>query len=68
MKTVILTVLSLLVVLGLGSQSRADTSKFDKQMQPVLKEYLKIPEALAKDTTKGVTKAAAKIRSLAKKL
>lgn len=68
MRTIYLTVFSLLLVLGLGSKSLAGTSKFDKQMQPILKEYLKIPEVLAKDATKGVTAAAKKIRSLANKL
>jgi Cu(I)/Ag(I) efflux system membrane fusion protein len=68
MKTSCLMVFSLLVLLGLGSQSLAGTAKFDKQMQSILNEYLKIPKALAGDTTKGVIGAAEKIRTLAKKL
>ena len=46
----------------------ADTAAFDKQMQPVLDAYLKIPHALAADKIDGVVKAAKTIETLATKL
>lgn len=60
-----------LVILGLlsiGSLAQAGTGTFDKQMQPVLEEYLKIPKALAADQTTDVVAAAKKIKQLAAKL
>lgn len=60
--------LMVLAVLSVGSLANADTKKFDAQMQPILKEYLKIPKALAADQTTGVVAAAKKIKQLAAKL
>jgi Cu(I)/Ag(I) efflux system membrane fusion protein len=51
-----------------ASVVHAGAEKFDKQMQPILEEYLKIPKALAADKTAGVTKAAKEIEKLASKL
>ena len=60
-----------LVVLGLvsfGSLAHAGTETFDKLMNPILEEYLKIPKVLAADQTTGVVAAAKKIKKLAAKL
>ncbi len=46
----------------------AGTEAFDRQMEPILQEYLKIPEALAAERTDGVKKAAGKIKQLATRL
>jgi Cu(I)/Ag(I) efflux system membrane fusion protein len=55
--------LSLLV--AQTSVALASTEKFDKQMKPVLEQYLKIPAALAADRTEGVKQAAKQIKKLA---
>lgn len=46
----------------------AGTEKFDKQMEPILEEYLKIPKTLAADRTDGVKEAAKEIKKLAARL
>lgn len=42
----------------------AGTAEFDKAMQPILEEYLKIHEAFAGDKTEGVKRAAEQIVTL----
>ena len=64
---IITTILSLFI-LTLSAMAHASTSTFDKQMQPILAEYLKIPTALAADKTTGVGEAAKSIQRLAAKL
>lgn len=60
-------VLFLVFSMNFGA-AHADTASFDKQMQPILEQYLKIPKALATDKTNGVKPAAEKIAALASKL
>jgi len=64
----IVSLAALTALMAHASVALAGTEKFDKQMQGVLKEYLKIPEALAADRTDGVKEAAGKIKKLAAKL
>lgn len=51
-----------------ASVALAGTEAFDKQMEPILREYLKIPKALAAERTNGVKEAAGKIKRLAARL
>ncbi len=44
------------------------TKKFDREMQPVLHEYLKIYHSLLKNSTKGIKKAAINIKKYATKV
>jgi len=44
------------------------TREFDKYMQPILNEYLKIHSSLAKDSTEGVLESARKIEKHTAKL
>ncbi len=46
----------------------AGTHKFDMGMKPILEQYLKVQESLAKDSTDGAQAAAKTIGTLAKKL
>lgn len=48
--------------------AQAKTESFDKQMQPLLEAYLKIPKVLAADHTEGVVESAKKVGNLAKSL
>jgi hypothetical protein len=54
-------------VLLLGA-SASNTSDFDRAMEPILTEYLKIQTALAADGTEGVEGAVHTIEGLTKKL
>ena len=58
----------ILTCLFWASLAFAKGEKFDKSMQPVFEEYLKIWEALAADKTIGVSEAAKKIVELSKKI
>ena len=60
--------LTTLAVLAWAGPAAADTAAFDAAMKPVLASYLKIHDALARDTTDGVVKAARSIASKAGKL
>ncbi len=60
--------LTILLLLPLATLAHANTTKFDAAMQPVAMEYLKIQEALAADSTKGIAEAAKAISTLAAKL
>lgn len=55
--------LTLTVILGLASvaHARADTAAFDKGMQAVLGDYLKIHAALSSDKLEGTSRAAEQI-------
>jgi len=59
---------SLVVAALAAPAARADTAGFDKQMQPILEQYLKIQVALAADKTDGVKVAADRIGKLSSKL
>ena len=48
--------------------AHAETMDFDKQMQPVLEQYLKIPKTLATDKTDGIKKTAKEVVKLSGKL
>ncbi len=52
----------------MSSLALAGTKNFDRQLKPILKEYLKIPKLLSQDKTEGVAAAAKKIEELASKL
>jgi len=52
------------LALLIPATAQADSTKFDKAMGPVVAQYLVIQKALAGDTDKGVSKAAAKIVKL----
>jgi len=60
--------LTLLATVTLSTLTQADTSKFDKQMKPVLEAYLNIQEALASDSLKKVSALAGKIEKAAAKM
>lgn len=60
--------LVLIFLMFSSGSARAGTSTFDKAMQPIVKQYLKIHKALADDTTKGVAGAAKKITRLTAKV
>ncbi|MCZ7583301.1 MAG: DUF3347 domain-containing protein [Deltaproteobacteria bacterium] len=64
----ILTVSVACVLAALPVVAGASQESFDKQMQPILAEYLTIQETLASDKTDGVAGAAGKIAELAGKL
>jgi Cu(I)/Ag(I) efflux system membrane fusion protein len=64
----ILSLVTSMVLVAHASVVLAGTETFDKQMKPVLEEYLKIPQALAADRTDGVKEAAGKIGKLAAEL
>lgn len=69
MKSIHLIGMFLLFLAVMGSSALyAGTEEFDAAMNPVLKEYLKIHEALAADKTDGVKEAAEKILKLADSL
>ena len=61
-------IIAVSLALLIPAAARADTAKFDKAMEPVLAQYLKIHKALAGDTDKGVARAAAKIVKLTARL
>lgn len=65
MKTLLALSFSLLVGLAVAASARADTAAFDKQMQVVLADYLKVHAALAADKLDGVARAAKKISKAA---
>ncbi len=63
--------IGLMVLTGLISAAPsvwAGTKAFDKQMMPILTEYLKIPKTLSEDKTEGIKTSADKIVKLADKL
>lgn len=57
-----------LVCAVVAAQSLAKGENFDKTMQPLLEEYLKISDALAADKMEGVAEAANKIVALSPKI
>lgn len=59
------TLLAALLAVVAGA---AGASEFDRAMEPILAEYLKIQTALAADTTDGVEDAVDAIRDLAKQI
>ncbi len=56
------------LLLFAGAAGAAGASEFDRSMEPVLTEYLKIQTALAADETDGVEDAVHAIQDLAKKI
>lgn len=52
----------------LPTPAQASTTAFDKGMQSILKDYLKVQKSLAADSTTGVQSAAASIAAQAAKL
>jgi hypothetical protein len=68
MKRFATALFSLVLIIALTSVAQADTQSFDKQMLPILEQYLKIPKVLAADKTDGVIEAAKEIVKLAAKL
>lgn len=60
--------LVILATMLFASFAHAGSGSFDKQMQPILDAYLKIPKALAADKADGVTEAAKTIQKLAASL
>jgi len=64
-RNMILTGILALFILYGSAIAHASTSTFDKQMLPILVEYLKIPKVLAADKTTGVADAAKAIGKLA---
>ncbi len=68
MKRTVTISLTLALLMILSTVAIADTAAFDKQMQLVIDQYLKIPTQLAADKTTGVQDAAKEIAKLAGKL
>ncbi len=60
--------LALVVLLSPASGRAAPTAKFDAAVQPLLDEYLKIQQALAADSERGVVAAARAVVKLSEKL
>ncbi len=58
----------LIALIASLSAARADSRRFDEQMQPVLDLYLTIPKTLAADETEGVQRVAEKIAGLTTEL
>lgn len=56
------------MLLTLPALAETGTKQFDQEMQPILKEYLKIHKALSEDSTKGVKAAAKSISKATAKL
>lgn len=60
--------IALTVLLSHAGEAFGGSAKFDKQMLPILEQYLRIPKVLAADKTDGVAVAAGKIAKLSSNL